>query len=149
MNEHDDRVLSSNDERFNRFLEYRGIKRVPKSTDQHDEETRSPRESRRSYNLFSSSDDESVVEANINAENHNLGIFDVDNIDIDMNDERVIDYFGLSRLEENPDADEFYTERRESFTSDEFNEVDLGIDENNDVCISTVDKEIQYVAFNK
>lgn len=149
MNEHENRVLSSNDERFNRFLEYRGIKRVPKSTEQHDDETRSPRESRRSYNLFSSSDDESAAEANINAENHNLGIFDVDNIDIDMNDERVIDYFGLSRLEENPDADEFYTERRESFTSDEFNEVDLGIDENNDACISAIDKEIQYVAFNK
>lgn len=148
MNGHNQRVLSDNEERFSRFLEYRGIKRVPISTDQHDEEAQSPRESRRSYNLFSSSDDESAIEANTNAENHNLGIFDIDNIDIDMNDERVIDYFGLSRLEENPDADEFYTERRESFTSDNFNETDLGIDKNNEVNTS-IDKEIQYVAFNK
>ncbi|CUM45990.1 uncharacterized protein AC631_01125 [Debaryomyces fabryi] len=147
MNGHNEGVPSSNEERFSRFLEYRGIKRVPKSTDQHDEEAQSPREAP-SYSLFSSSDDESAIEANINAENHNLGIFDVDNIDIDMNDERVIDYFGLSRLEENPDADEFYTERRESFTSDNFNEVDLGIDESNEAS-TCIDKEIQYVAFNK
>lgn len=35
---------------------------------------------------------------------------DIDDIDIDFEDDRVVDFFGLTRVEPNPDADEFYEE---------------------------------------
>lgn len=40
----------------------------------------------------------------------NQTLRDIDDIGIDFDDERVVDYFGLSRVESNPDADEFYEE---------------------------------------
>lgn len=38
---------------------------------------------------------------------------DIDDIDIDFEDDRVVDFFGLTRVEPNPDADEFYEEGAE------------------------------------
>lgn len=149
MNELKDDVLATNNERFIKFLQYRGISRVPKPTDQREENQLNSRELRRSYNLFSSSEDELADIANRNSQNHNLGIYDVQNLDIDINDERVIDYFGLSRVEENPDADQFYTERRDSFPPDEFSDIDLGIDSDDEMNLDVGDKDIQYIVFNK
>lgn len=143
-----DTALSTIQERFERLLKYRGIKIISKSEEQLPEERQVSSRRLRSYNLFPSSDEEAPADEDAHSERHDFGIFDVDNLDIDMNDERVIDYFGLSRIEENPDADEFYDERRESFSSWEFEDTEIGIEDNDEQPLSGDYKDIKFVAYD-
>lgn len=125
---------------FEEFLKLRGVKRSLKDPDQSQRRELSSRELRRSYNLFPTSDDERSTQGSI-PDSQNLGIFEVDNFDIDINDERVVDYFELNRIEDDPDADHFYNDRRQHFGSEGLTEV---FSDDTDIEQFAIDNHIQY-----
>lgn len=130
---------------FEEFLKLRGIKRSLKDPEQPQQRELTSRELRRSYNLFPTSDDERSTQGSI-PDSQNLGIFEVDNFDIDINDERVIDYFELNRIEDDPDADNFYNDRRQSFRSASLIEE---FSDDTDVEQFVIDRNIQYVSCHR
>ncbi|CUM68492.1 uncharacterized protein PRCAT00006217001 [Priceomyces carsonii] len=91
---------------FERFLRYRGVNRVNKT----EEEVNPPssRELRRQYNLFPSSDDDEMINSESGSDS-DLAVFDADN------DHENIDFFRITRNDDNMDADAFYIDRRYSF----------------------------------
>lgn len=164
-------------QKFNKFINYRGIKRVkvsipsPSSLSSDEADQQRLERSYRARLLQSSSDNNNNEIDNDNDDHHNspnhtdeyigrvhgsIPILDIENFDINMDDDRITDYFGLTRDEDNPDADEFYRERRESFNSNPsainvlnddkiFNDI---IDNDNSEQLNS-DREFEYIAFQK
>lgn len=76
--------MDSWESRFKQFLDSRGVNRVPRRRRERGNQ-------------------DSVGRATVDQT-----LPDIDDIDVDFNDDRVIEFFGLESMGENPDADEFY-----------------------------------------
>lgn len=151
--------------RFNKFINYNGIKRVkispvsPNSLEFDFHQQESERLSR--YHLLRAS-------AAMSASNESIGVDEVGNIthagrvlqldganddgldiNIDMDEEEIVDYFGINKNEDNLDVDEYYSERRESFGSIDPNENEEYFEKFQDIEDVNNDKGYEYTCFEK
>ncbi|KAK7679356.1 hypothetical protein QCA50_017573 [Cerrena zonata] len=151
--------------RFNKFINYNGIKRVkispvsPNSLEFDFHQQESERLSR--YHLLRAS-------AAMSTSNESIGVDEVGNIthagrvlqldganddgldiNIDMDEEEIVDYFGINKNEDNLDVDEYYSERRESFGSMDPNENEEYFEKFQDIEDVNNDKGYEYTCFEK
>lgn len=97
-------IYASYRDNFNRFLNYRGIKHVNKRVFQPAGEENTH---------YDSDDDENRGEEIIRQESRRrefYDLFDIESLEMIFNDSRILDFFGLSRVGGNSDADIFYEE---------------------------------------
>lgn len=111
-------IISSYQDNFNRFLNYRGVKHVNKRVFQPagDENTH-----------YDSDDEGNRSEEIIRQESRRrefYDLFDIESLEMIFNDSRILDFFGLSRVGGNSDADIFYEENGSRSSSSDGTEND-------------------------
>lgn len=123
--------------RFDKFINYRGVKRVrvlvhsPNSIGSDDVAAQLEERANRARLLHQAHGEMTLMNFEF---------------DPDLDDNRITDYFGLVRDDDNPDADHFYESRRESFDAHNKHPEPLEVPPLEDVCD---DREYEYVAFDK
>lgn len=124
---------------FNKFINYRGIKRArirslsPNSINSEDMlQQREERLSRMSLlgighpqgtiALFEDEDSEQPAEVNQQAGNihEDTILSDIEDFNMGIDENRIADYLGISRDQDNPDADEFYSHGPNGKAGDEY-----------------------------